>query len=416
MQYICTFIFAEQMRIEYEITIDSERFSLHSGPKLNYSKSRITTEEFFIQSHELLFETQIKEQVVDCFTTNGNKAFFKTEQSDFSFDVIAAAFYLLSRYEEYLLHEKDMYARYDYENSLAYREGFLNLPLVNIWIQDLGKSLKEKYPALNIQNTVFTFEPTYDIDIAYSYKHKGFFRNIGGFIKDPSMERIKVIIGMAKDPFDCYDWLNQLHQQHDLKPIFFFLVAERTSQYDKNINPNKEAMWKLVKRHAKKYKVGLHPSWQSGDDKSLIKKEKELLEAMSDKALNCSRQHFIRFNLPEGYNHLINAGITNDYSMGYGSINGFRASVASVFYWYNLGNDMVTDLRVHPFCFMDANAFYEQRQDPQQTLEELKHYLAICRQVNGTLNIIWHNNFLGTSASFAGWSELYKQFIPLVRQ
>ena len=102
--------------------------------------------------------------------------------------------------------------------------------------------------------------------------------------------------------------------------------------------------------------------------------------------------------------------------MGYGSINGFRASVASAFYWYDLEKEEQTSLRIHPFCFMDANSFYEQRQDPPQTLEELMHYLAVCKAVNGSLITIWHNNFLGTKKEFEGWKEIYEQFIVQVQQ
>jgi len=426
LQYICSFVFKELLGIDHKFTIDSEKFRIHVGPKVNYSNSRISADEFFIDNHPLLFQQLIQKQTIDCFTVNDNKAFFKTENSDFPFDILAAAFYLVSRYEEYLPHEKDMYGRYDYENSLAYKEAFLNLPLINIWIQRFAGALKLKFPTLNFQllpdrqaGSTFNFLPTYDIDIAYSYKYKGLIRNIGGFLKDPSPERIKVLTGKLSDPFDCYVWLNQLHQQYGLQPVYFFLVAENNETYDKNILPHKDAMWKLVKLHAKKYGVGLHPSWQSGDNKSLIKKEKDLLEAMAETgkgSINQSRQHYIRFNLPEGYQRLITAGITNDYSMGYGSINGFRASVASSFYWYDFEKEEQTSLRIHPFCFMDANSFYEQRQNPQQTLEELKHYLSVCKQVNGTLITIWHNNFLGTAGGFEGWKEIYEQFILQVQQ
>ena len=97
--------------------------------------------------------------------------------------------------------------------------------------------------------------------------------------------------------------------------------------------------------------------------------------------------------------------------MGYGSINGFRSSVASSFYWYNLEKEEQTALRIHPFCFMDANSFYEQRQNAEQTLTELMHYLSVCKQVNGNLITIWHNNFLGISNEFNGWKEMYERFI-----
>lgn len=424
LKYIYSFIFKELMGIDFKLTIDSEKFKTHIGPKINYSDAKISADEFYIQNHPLLFEQNIQIQKTDYFTVNNNKAFFKTVNSDFPFDIFAASFYLLSRYEEYLPHEKDMYGRYGYENSIANREGFLNLPLINIWVKDLANSLKLKYSTFNVQHSMFKFEATYDIDIAYSYKHKGFWRNIGGFFKSPSAERIKVLSGAEKDPFDCYEWLHQLHQQYNLQPVYFFLVAEENGRYDKNILPHKDAMLKLVTQHAKKYRVGLHPSWQSGDDRSLLKKEKERLAAMVQAAESVpapSRQHYIRFNLPEGYQRLITAGITDDYSMGYGSINGFRASVATAFFWYDLEKEEQTHLRIHPFCFMDANAFYEQRQNPEQTLEELVHYLSVCKAINGTMITIWHNNFLGTKKEFAnpiaiGWKAIYESFIVQVQQ
>ncbi len=410
------------MGIDFRLCIDSEAFKNHSGPKINYSDRKFTAEEFHIQNENLLFEQDIKKQSIDCFTVNNNKAFFKTATSDFPFDIFAAAFYLISRYEEYLSHEKDSYGRYDCERSLAYKEGFLNLPLINFWIIDLAEKLGKKFPpgalhsTVNFQPSTFKFIPTYDIDIAYSYKHKGLLRNAGGFFKSPLVERIKALTGASPDPFDCYDLLKELHNQYQLHPIYFFLVAEKNGMYDKNILPYKDAMWKLVRNHAKKYTVGLHPSWQSGDDRSLLKKEKQQLEEMGEQPVSKSRQHYIRFNLPEGYQRLITAGLTDDYSMGYGSINGFRASVAASFSWYDLEKEVQTTLRIHPFCFMDANSFYEQRQNTEDTFKELMHYLSVCKTVNGTFITIWHNNFLGTAPAFEGWRALYQKFIAQVRQ
>ena len=402
------------MGVDFAITIDSEEFKTHEGVCINYSSSPIKENEFKIENSSLLFETEIKKQQIICFETNGYKALFKAEKSNFSFDIFAATFYLLSRYEEYLPHTKDMYGRYAHENSLAFKEGFLQLPLINIWVKDFALAIMKKYSIFNIQDSMFKFVPTYDIDIAYSYKYKGLLRNIGGFLKSPSLERAKVLLGLQKDPFDTYSWLNELHQQNKLQPVYFFLLAEKNGRYDKNILPHKEAMWKLVKQHAKKYTMGIHPSWHSGDATFLLKKEKSYLEEMSEKKITSSRQHYIRFNLPEGYQKLIDAGTTDDYSMGYGSINGFRASVASSFFWYDLKNDQQTNLRIHPFCFMDANSFYEQHFSAAQAYEEMMHYYKICKEVNGTLITIWHNNFLGTVKEFEGWREMYKEFIKVV--
>jgi hypothetical protein len=416
LQYTCSFILKELLGLEYEICIDPERFRLHEGPNLNYSNAQIGEKEFFIQSHHLLFEEGTRDQQVDVFTAFDNKAFFRTQEGDLPFDIFAAAFYLLSRYEEYLPHDKDLYGRYACENSFAYKYNTLHLPLINLWVKEFARVMKLKFPSIIYKQPAFQFQPTYDIDIAYSYKYKGLLRNIGGFLKAPSKERLLVLAGKQEDPFDCYEYLQQLHERFGLDPIYFFLAAEQNSRFDKNILPHKDAMIQLVKRHAAKHRVGLHPSWHSGDDRSLLRKEKEQLEYMCDRRVTMSRQHYIRFNLPEGYQRLIAAGITDDYSMGYGTSNGFRASVASSFFWYDLEKEQQTSMRIHPFCFMDANAFYEQKQKAAESLEELLRYMEICKEVNGTLITIWHNNFLGRSAMFQEWRTAYEQFIAQVRQ
>ena len=414
LQYTCDFIFKEQFGIDYKITIDSESFRNHAGAKINYSNSRME-DAYTIKSQSLLFEQDIKEQTINCVDLNNYKAFFKTSDSDFPFDIFAAIFYLLSRYEEYLPHEKDMYGRFAHENSIAFKEGFLNKPVINIWLNDFSASLKTFFPALTFKINTFAFLPTYDIDIAYSFKHKGFIRNLGGFIKSPSLERLAVLAGLKKDPFDSFEFMDKLHNEFNLKPVYFFLVATSGSLYDKNISPYSNAMWQLIKRHAKKYRSGLHPSWRSNNNFSILLKEKKILETAGKMEVNISRQHYIKMSMPQTYQELIKAGIEADYSMGYGSINGFRASVASTFYWYDLTTEKTTSLQLYPFCYMDANSFYEQDLDAGQALEELQYYLNECKKVNGFFISIFHNNFLGTDKQFTGWKEMYTKFISQVQ-
>ena len=97
--------------------------------------------------------------------------------------------------------------------------------------------------------------------------------------------------------------------------------------------------------------------------------------------------------------------------MGYGSTNGFRASIASPFPWYDLQKEEQTKLLLFPFCFMEANSFFEQNFSPAQAFEELRHYHQVVKSVQGTLVTIWHNTFLGTSKLFRGWKEVYANFV-----
>lgn len=417
LQYIAEFIGNEITGKPIEITTDRDIFSRSESEKINYSNQPIQENEFRIAPHPLLFQAGITEQHIDCFTCNDRPAFFRTE-GDFPFDLFAASFYLLSRYEEYLPHTRDMYGRYAHENSLAFREKFLEFPLVNNWLTGFIKEITKKFPGFKPRKFTFRFLPTYDIDIAWSYRHKGLLRTAGGYLGSllngkwgELIQRSAVLRGRAKDPFDTYNWLHQLHERFQLKPYYFFLLAADRGKYDKNIRPGSVAMRELIKDHVIRYPVGIHPSWQSGDTHGLLRKEINQLASITGHEVLSSRQHYIRLSLPETYRRLLNAGIRFDFSMGYGSINGFRASVASVFYWYDLIAETRTDLMLFPFCFMEANSFYEQKFNSQQALEEMRHYFRVIKSVNGTFIMIWHNQFFGTSPCFAGWKEVYEQFI-----
>ena len=417
LRYILNFIGNAIITEPVSVTDNIANFISYPGLRINYSREQIPQANFCLEPYDLLFEKGIKLQIIDCFEINGYKAFFKTS-GDFPFDIFAASFYLLSRYEEYLPHQKDIYGRYAHENSLAYKEGFLNLPLVNSWLEQFKNSLLQKLPSFTIHHSSFTFLPTYDIDEAYSYKHKEWWRSAGAAMKNLltgewkkfSLRR-RVLDNKLPDPFDAYDWLDNLHRPFQLSPRYFFLVPEKIGKYDRNILPKETALQAVIKNHVLKYSIGVHPSWQSGDNPSLIKIEKQTIEGIAKIKITASRQHFIRFTLPYTYRHLIEAGIKEDFSMGYGSINGFRASVASPFYWYDLEKEKTTNLLLHPFCYMEANSFFEQKFTPAQAWEEMRFYYEQVKKVNGTFICIWHNTFLGTDEKFRGWRDIYYQFI-----
>ena len=417
LQYISDFIGKELFGEAFQLTTDRQAYANISGAKLNYTNERMGDEEILIRPHSLLFETGIHPQEINCFDHIGHRAFFQTG-GDIPFDIFAASFYLLSRYEEYIPERSDAYGRYNHENSLAYREKFLSLPLVNIWLNDFRTYLLKKFPSVKCRANEFLFLPTYDIDMAWSYKHKGWWRTLAGvsrsFFKgewSQIKERVSTLRGKQKDPYDAYGWMNHLHEQYKQRPYYFFLLASSTGKYDKNISPGKQAMRDLIADHMIRYPVGIHPSWQSGDTVSLVKEEIASLSSVTGTAILSSRQHYIRFTLPGTFRTLMENGIQFDFSMGYGSINGFRASVASPFYWYDLPFETATKLMLFPFCFMEANSYYEQKFTSAQALEEMRHYHREVKAVNGTFITIWHNSLLGSDPVSKEWKAVYEQFV-----
>ena len=417
LRYTADFISMQLTGEPALISQNQQEYIASDRLRLNYSDQRITPDELWIRPQGLLFENGIRQQDMVCTDWQGQLIFFPTA-GDWPFDLFSAVFFLLSRYEEYLPHEKDSYGRYAYENSLASREGFLNRPLVNEWLQALKGMLRNKFPGHSFQEHTFRFQPTYDIDEAYAFKYKEWWRSAGGAIKDLLRgrfarfnQRRRVLNGLETDPYDAFTWMDDLHRPLKLKPRYFFLMAGRNKGYDKHILPTQPALQTLVRQLATHYDIGLHPSWQSGDETALLQKEKETLEQISSLKITASRQHYIRFSLPHTFRLLLEAGIRDDYSMGYGSINGFRASVASSFYWYDLEKEQTTPLLLHPFCWMEANAHFEQKLSPPEALDELYQYYQQIKKVNGTMISIWHNTFLGTDSLYEGWREVYAQFV-----
>jgi hypothetical protein len=420
LTYIADFIGREIFGKPIEITSTLANYQNYDGIKINYTDSPIIDTEFRINPHGLLFQDTITTQTIECGNWQNQIIFFETG-GDLPFDLFAASFYLLSRYEEYLPHDLDAYGRYDHRNSLAYKQGFLHRPLINFWLQLFVSELKKKFPLFTPSSRSFQFLPTYDIDMAWSYLHKGFWRTLGGLLRSivkadfkEVSQRIRVIQKKQTDPYDTYAWMNRMHEKYKTKPYYFFLLAASTGKYDKNISPSSPAMEKLIGDHSIRYPIGIHPSWQSGDNQKHLKTEIATLATITGGKIQSSRQHYIRFELPGTFRALLTNGIRFDFSMGYGSINGFRASVASPFAWYDLASEQKTDLTFFPFCFMDANSFYEQKFTPEEALEEMRHYSDVVKSVNGTLSMIWHNSFLGTDKKFAGWKEVYEEFVKEV--
>jgi hypothetical protein len=411
LKYILQY-FNEKLFVDASVTDDLDYYLSSTDLKLNYSNERIDKDEFFIQQTGLLQRQTIRKQFIECFEWKETKAFFKTND-DFGFDLFSAVFYLLSRYEEYREHEPDEYGRYAHWNSIAWKENVLQQPLIDIWLLNFKEALEKKFSNFKFQISNFKFLPTYDIDIAWSFKHKGFLRSIASSIKRPStiFQRIKVAQGKLKDPFDCYDWLQQIHETNELHPLYFFPLASDRSALDKNISPDSIALKQLIKRLKEKAGVGLHPSVYSHTAKENLVKEKNTLQQIIQQPVTLSRYHYLLFHLPHSYRELIAAGITDDYSMGYGTINGFRASTSNSFLWYDLEKEEATTLRIHPFAFMEANNFYELNHSTDEAYLELKQLLNEVKKVNGTFITVFHNHFLGSDKMFTGWREMYEEFI-----
>lgn len=412
-EYVIRFL----LGAEALLTHDRSSYETFHGHAINYSANSIRSDEVHIVPEGLLHETGLRKEPPTVGTWDELPVLFPHEGGDMPFDLLAAIFYLLSRYEEYVDDRKDVHGRFNVQHSIAFQYDFLDRPLIDEWVRKCEAQNGWSIPHWLVQEGGL-LQPQYDIDIAYRYRGHSPFRNIAGFFKDmlggdvqAVQERALVYNGKRPDPYDVYDWLDALHEQYSLRPIYFFLVAEKRNRPDLNLDPHTRSMHELIASHAKKYTIALHPSAQSNEDKTLLLREKQLLSFQAQTPIHISRQHFLKMQLPDTYARLTEIGITEDHSMAYGSHNGFRASTTRSFQWYDLQQERTGSLRIHPFCYMDSTAIFHERLNAEMALERMEMLLQSVKAVHGVFRFVMHNHFLAMDAKGAIWRDVYTRFL-----
>jgi hypothetical protein len=419
VRYIFKHILTRTLLIPVSFTTKVEEFVAHNGPKLTYTKAPLG-KEFFIKSNPLLFEQGVNDLEVNIQKWEEVPCFFATgSKSAIPFDIFAASFYLISRYEEYLPHVKDIHGRYTASESLAYKNGFLEKPVIDIWAYKLLANLKEKFPDYQYENRSYEYVSTIDIDNAFAYKYKSFIRTFGGFINDlfklrllDVWYRFTVNLNIKKDPFDNYQKVLDIKKAKEIRTIFFCSIGDYTT-FDTNISASKNRYRLLIKNLVDYADVGLHPSYFTMQNASLLKKEKDRLESITNTPIIRSRQHFLRFNLPETYQQLIDLEIEEDHSMGYASKVGFRASTCTPFYFYDLDFEIQTPLKIFPFALMDTTLNDYLKITPKQSLGKIRDLRNEVKAVNGTFITLFHNESLSNHLRWRGWKRLYESMIKI---
>lgn len=417
LKYTFDLIFKDLLGVDYQFVTSSMQFAAMSGPRMTYADQAVG-DEIFIYSSRLLFEKGIEDQQISVFDWNGIKAFFATHPKyAFPFDPFAASFYLVSRYEEYLPHLRDNHDRYETTESLAYQKNFLQKPLVNIYALKLKELFKARYPEMVFPEKKYRFISTIDIDNAWAYLEKGFMRTAGAFARsivqfdfEELIQRAKVLAGTLKDPYDTYELQLELQRKYKFKSIYFFLLGEYGVN-DKNVPVDSRKFRSLIKSIADYAESGIHPSYGSNKNPGRLKKELNELSKILKREVTKSRQHFLVLKLPETYRKLIELDITDDYTMGYALQVGFRASICSPFFFYDLDNEQITNLKVHPFAVMDATLKYYMKVEPEDAMSHILPLIQEVRNVNGDFVSLWHNESLSENKIWAGWRKVYEQLV-----
>jgi hypothetical protein len=417
LRYTFKLILTELLGLKFILTDDSREFLLSTQPKFSYAFHPVG-DELFICAKQLLFESGLKDQEIQVNNLNDMPVFYSTTRfSAISFDPFAASFYMVSRYEEYLPTIYDSHHRFEAHHCLAYNGGFLQRPVVNLWAYAIRDLLQSKFPGIQFLKRKYKYVSTIDIDNAWAFKQKGLVRTLGGYLKSlinfdfkAMAQRTSVLFGLEKDPYDTYDFQLEIQQKYSLKSLYFILFASY-GKNDKNVPITSRKFCELIKSISDNAEVGIHPSYGSNYSNDRLPKEIKRLSKVLNREITKSRQHFLKLSFPETYHHLLELGITDDYTMGFASEIGFRAGICDSFNFYDLDMEAETKLRVHPFQVMDASLRYYMLVDVDVAINKIKPIIDEVKKVDGTFISLWHNESLSNVHPWEGWRNVYEQTV-----
>ncbi len=399
---------------------DAQEFAAAEGPRLCYGLQPFEG-ALHIVPEGLLNEEGVRKLEPELIELEGIPLLFPVHGGPLPFDPFAAAFFQLTRYEELSGFACDALGRPLAGSMHAFRHGYLHRPVVDEWALLLARTWKHFDTRVPAPQRSYRLVNTIDLDNGFKYLGRPLWRSLGSMVRDVFRgawgelpARLMVLAGRRPDPFDIYDELRQQLSEGAARTVFFVLTAPR-GPMDHAVPVEYKAYSERLRALAAWAEVGLHPSYNSSEDPRLTATEKERLSGLLGKTVSLSRQHFLRFKLPDTYRELEQNGMGEEHSMGTHEQLGFRAGTCTPYPWFDVLAERPTELMVHPFAVMDNTLRHKLRLTPDEAVAAAAKVIEQVKAVDGTFTGLWHESFLSRSAEDAPWREAVLRIIQLAR-
>lgn len=333
-------------------------------------------------------------------------------------DLIASTYFLISRYEEFINPNtnRDTHGRYIGKQSIPAKANFIHRPIIEEYGELLRNLLEQTGISLPpIPQKINYIYLTHDVDSITNYRRlRGL---IGGILRRENLTTIlKSLINIKNDPAYTFTWILR---QNNLLPtatqIYFIKATRNATGFDRptyNLQgKNFKYLIKEILKSSPNAIFGLHASYKSGDTPDIIHDEQRLLQyAIENQQVTTARHHYLRSLQPNDMESLIDAHITDDFTMGYADIAGFRLGTCRPVRFINPKTKRLTSLTLHPLTMMDCslsethymNLNYKEALSYAQTL------IKQTQKYNGDLCLLWHNTRFSNDNYH---SQLYSQII-----
>lgn len=330
-------------------------------------------------------------------------------------DIFGSAFFMLTRYEEAVLKIKDNRERFPSSGSLAYKEGFLDRPIINEYLEILWWGINRLWPAISRLKREYKLVLSHDVDRPFGIHNRSLFqilKSMGGdlLLRKDGLLALRRIISTLKvksgnldaDLHNTFHFIMDLSEACGIKSSFYFIVDHSAGIIDGNYSLHHPWMRKLLREiHTRGHEIGLHPGYYTFRDKNKIAQQfKFLIHQLETQGITQmewgGRQHYLRWEVPLTWQGWEEAGLSYDSTLGYADHAGFRCGVCYEFSVFNLHTRQPLRLRERPLIAMEGSLLDSGYMGLtiDEALEVMRKLRNECKRFNGEFTLLWHNSSL----------------------
>ena len=291
-------------------------------------------------------------------------------------DIVYTAFFFISRAEELLNPQRDQHKRFLARHSVLGQANRLQTPLLDQYAQTLMKCLNLPMPTAELDCIYLT----HDIDSISQYRHlRG---AMGGLLRGKWQQVKAACRNIYDDPQYTFPWIIKQDAEVPQAKVIFFVKHTRGRGYDYPQYNLRGHDWLRLKNRLRVSGalLGLHSSYYGYIPRSV-------------KGMTAQRSHYLRCSIDQ-MQRLADAGITDDFTMGFADQAGFRLQTTRAVRWINPRTYTLSPLTLHPLTIMDAtlsgnNYMHLSEKEADELCRQL---IETVRRYHGDLCLLWHNS------------------------
>jgi hypothetical protein len=345
-------------------------------------------------------------------------------------DIFGSAFYLLTRYEEVVIPERDKHERFPARASLAVREGFEERAVVDEYVDLLWNAMQRLWPSLVRKSSTFRLRLTHDIDQPWAALGQRTWTVAHALAGDLLRRRDHILAAQRarammdartgrvdRDPLNTFDLLMDTSEQFGLRSVFYFMAGNTPADFDFRYRLSDPPFPGVLRRiHERGHEIGLHASYGSPLSPERTRMEFEALKAACwgagfEQPTWGVRQHYLRFANPQTWRNQESAGLDHDSTLGFAERIGFRAGTCREYPVFDVLDHRMLRLRERPLVVMDGTLFEYMGLGPNDAAARVRAVVDTCRWHGGDAVLLYHNTTLAGARQRAHYRKLVEDLV-----